>query len=93
MVADNADPVAIGYIARPARPGGNVTGRTGLTAETTQKRLQLLQEAVPHLSRAGVLHNPDSSDREVLRSETLELAADLLPGNAVAGLDLLHCLE
>jgi putative ABC transport system substrate-binding protein len=77
MVADNADPVAVGYVASLAHPGGNVTGLTGLTAETTQKRLQLLQEAVLGLSRVGVLHNPDSADREVLRSET-EAAARVL---------------
>jgi putative tryptophan/tyrosine transport system substrate-binding protein len=77
MVADNADPVAVGYVASLARPGGNVTGLTGLAAATTQKRLELLRAAVPTLSRVGVLRNPESPDREILRSET-EAAARAL---------------
>ena len=77
MVADNADPVAVKYIASVARPGGNVTGLTGLAAMTTQKRLELLRAAVPTLARVAVLRNPESPDREILRSET-ETAAHTL---------------
>jgi putative ABC transport system substrate-binding protein len=77
MVADNADPVAVGYIASLAHPGGNVTGLTGLSPAVTQKRLQLLKEAVPGLSRVGMLRNPSSQDRDVLWSET-EAAAGTL---------------
>jgi putative tryptophan/tyrosine transport system substrate-binding protein len=77
MVADNADPVAVGYVASLAKPGGNVTGLTGLAAATTQKRLELLRTAVPTLSRVAVLRNPESPDREILRSET-EAAARTL---------------
>lgn len=77
MVADNADPVAVGYIASLAHPGGNVTGLTGLSPAVTQKRLQLLSEAVPGLSRVGMLRNPASQDRDFLWSETESAARTL----------------
>lgn len=82
MVADNADPVAVGYIASLARPGGNVTGVAGLSPAVTQKRLQLLKETVPGLARVGMMRNPASQDRDTLWSET-EAAARTL------GLELL----
>ena len=56
------DPVEAGLIASLARPGGNITGFTGLTftptLELVGKRLALLKEAAPHASRVGVLSNP-----------------------------------
>jgi putative ABC transport system substrate-binding protein len=70
MVADNADPVVAGYVTSYARPGGNVTGLTGLSPDVTAKRMQLLKEAVPGMSRVAVLRNPASPDRETLWSET-----------------------
>jgi putative ABC transport system substrate-binding protein len=86
MVADNADPVSVGYVASLARPGGNVTGLTGLSPEVTAKRMELLREAVPGMTRVAVLRNPDSPDRETLRSET-ETAARTL-GLQLQALDL-----
>jgi putative ABC transport system substrate-binding protein len=52
------DAVAVGLVASPARPGGNVTGSTFLAEETVGKQLQLLKEAVPTLSRVATLTNP-----------------------------------
>ncbi len=52
------DPVASGLIVSLARPGGNLTGVTGLGEELSGKRLQLLKEAVPSVSRVAVLANP-----------------------------------
>jgi ABC-type uncharacterized transport system substrate-binding protein len=49
------DPVAAGLIASLARPGGNMTGLTLMTPELTGKRLELLKEAVPGLSRVALL--------------------------------------
>jgi putative tryptophan/tyrosine transport system substrate-binding protein len=49
------DPVATGLVDSLARPGGNITGVARLTRELSGKRLELLQEAVPGMSRAGVL--------------------------------------
>ena len=49
------DPVATGLVASLARPGGNVTGTTAMATGTAAKRLSLLKEAVPSLSRVLVL--------------------------------------
>ena len=58
MVGSN-DPVGIGFVASLARPGGNVTGLSSMSPEVSAKRLELLKEAVPGLSRVGILWNPD----------------------------------
>jgi len=54
------DPVAAGYIDSLARPGGNITGVTRLTRELSGKRLELLTEVVPKISRVGALWDPNS---------------------------------
>jgi putative ABC transport system substrate-binding protein len=54
------DPVRRGLAASLARPGGNVTGMTFLSSELAGKRLELLKQAVPTVSRAAVLWNPDN---------------------------------
>jgi putative ABC transport system substrate-binding protein len=53
------DPVQQGLVAGLARPGGNTTGFTQMSAELDPKRLQLLQEIAPPLSRAAFLVNPN----------------------------------
>ena len=53
-----ADPVGIGLVANLARPGGNITGITNINADLAGKRLELLKEILPSLSRVGVLINP-----------------------------------
>lgn len=55
------DPVGTGLVASLARPGGNVTGLTTLAPELYGKRLELLKEALPGISRAGVLVNPTNA--------------------------------
>jgi putative tryptophan/tyrosine transport system substrate-binding protein len=49
------DPVSAGMVASLARPGGNVTGLSGLNPELSTKRLEILKDAVPKLYRVGVL--------------------------------------
>jgi ABC-type uncharacterized transport system substrate-binding protein len=55
VMAAVGDPIAAGFIASLARPGGNVTGASLLATELTAKRLQLLKEALPALTRVTVL--------------------------------------
>ena len=58
VTAIAGDAVATGLVASLARPGGNVTGLSTLAPELDGKRLDLLKEAVPKLSRVAVLRNP-----------------------------------
>jgi putative tryptophan/tyrosine transport system substrate-binding protein len=53
-----ADPARSGFIASLARPGGNATG-TGLTIELISKRLEVLREIAPRLSRVGFVSMPE----------------------------------
>jgi putative ABC transport system substrate-binding protein len=55
VIAASGDPVASGLVATLARPGGNITGQTVMMGEVAVKRLELLKEAVPGLSRVAVL--------------------------------------
>jgi ABC-type uncharacterized transport system substrate-binding protein len=52
------DPVAVGLVDSLARPGGNITGFTTISAVLTGKRLELLKETIPKLSRVAVLWDP-----------------------------------
>ena len=54
------DPVATGLVDSLAHPGGNITGLTRLQRELSGKRLELLKEAVSHISRVAVLRDADS---------------------------------
>jgi putative tryptophan/tyrosine transport system substrate-binding protein len=55
VMVGTVDPVVAGFVESLARPGGNITGVARLTRELSGKRLELLKEAVPKLSRIGVL--------------------------------------
>jgi putative ABC transport system substrate-binding protein len=52
------DPIARGFVASFARPGGNITGLVSLASELELKRVELLKELVPGLKRVAVLWNP-----------------------------------
>jgi putative ABC transport system substrate-binding protein len=54
VMTNEGDPVGTGFVASLARPGGNITGLSTLTPETSGKRLELLKEIVPKLSRIAV---------------------------------------
>src|SRR5437016_9779583 len=55
VMASDTDPVANGFVASLARPGGNITGLATLSPELSGKRLELLKEILPKLSRVAVL--------------------------------------
>jgi len=71
------DPVGSGFVASLARPGGNITGLSTLSPELTGKRLELLKEIIPKLTRVAVLGNStDPGNADTLKE--LEVAAQAL---------------
>lgn len=68
------DPVAERLVASLARPGGNITGLSLMGLDLSGKRLELLKEAFPKISRVAVLHTP-SSRSSVARFEETQVAA------------------
>jgi putative tryptophan/tyrosine transport system substrate-binding protein len=75
-----ADPIADELVTSLARPGGNVTGTTFLGPELVAKRLQLLREVVPGLSRVAALWHPNAYSERTMTSalNELELAARIM---------------
>jgi putative ABC transport system substrate-binding protein len=59
----SSDPVGTGLIASLGRPGGRITGLTRMSAELSAKRLELLREVMPGVSRVAVLWNATSADK------------------------------
>jgi putative tryptophan/tyrosine transport system substrate-binding protein len=77
VMATIGDPVGSGLVASLARPGGNATGFTVLGPELEGKRLELLKQAVPELSRLAILWNP-SNPGSVSYFETVKNAGRAL---------------
>jgi ABC-type uncharacterized transport system substrate-binding protein len=77
VMVTTGDPVAAGLVASLARPGGNITGLTALGQELSGKRLEVLKEAVPKVSRVAVLSNPTNPDSG-LSLKGVEVAARAL---------------
>ena len=71
------DAVAAGLIPSLARPGGNITGVTCISRDIATKRIELLKQCLPRLSRLAVLYNPDDPGKAIEWRET-EAAAQLL---------------
>jgi putative ABC transport system substrate-binding protein len=74
VMRSTSDPIQAGFVASLARPGGNITGVTSISTDLYGKRLELLKEVIPRLSRVGVLRNPDRS-AEASNSKEMEIAA------------------
>ena len=77
VFAQDGDPVASGFVASLARPGGNITGLSTLAPELSGKRLELLKEIVPNLSRVTVIGN-STEPGNAQRLKEIELAAAAL---------------
>jgi putative ABC transport system substrate-binding protein len=94
VMTNSIDPVGAGLVASLARPGGNVTG-FGVDAgdEIFGKRLELLKETLPNLSRVGILSNPDFAPNRSrltsMREAAQALGLTLVPAEA-RGLDALE---
>jgi ABC-type uncharacterized transport system substrate-binding protein len=74
VMAQDSDPVGNGFVASLARPGGNITGLSALRPELSGKRLELLKEIVPRLSRAAVFGTSTQPGNAQMLKE-IELAA------------------
>jgi len=72
------DPVAAGLIASLARPEGNVTGVSTLAPDLESKRLEVLKDVIPKLSRVGVIRLPENSIAQQLQLKELRAAAAAL---------------
>jgi putative tryptophan/tyrosine transport system substrate-binding protein len=81
VFALSGDPVAAGFIASLARPGGNATGLSMLTPDTAGKRLELLREIVPGIRRLAVMVNLGFSD-------TLQEGSEAQAAARAVGLDV-----
>jgi putative ABC transport system substrate-binding protein len=81
VFTSSADPVQLGFVASLARPGRNATGVTFLLDELASKRLEILKQAAPRISRVGFLWNPDHIDNELTEAEraAASLGVELQP--------------
>ena len=78
IVMTNAtDPVGEGLVASLAGPGGNITGLSGLASEPNTKRLEILKDALPRLSRVGILGTPGGIQWKEIRRAALALKLKL----------------
>ena len=73
----SGDPIEAGVVASLARPGGNVTGMTFFAAVLAGKRVELLKEAIPKISRLAVLANPGHAGEQLELRETQAAAKAL----------------
>jgi ABC-type uncharacterized transport system substrate-binding protein len=86
VMVQGGDPVGSGFVASLARPGGNITGLATLRPELSGKRLELLKEVVPSLSRVALFASSASPDYAQVLKEA-ELAAGAL-GVKIQSLDI-----
>jgi putative tryptophan/tyrosine transport system substrate-binding protein len=87
------DPVRLGLVTSLSRPGGNLTGINVFIAEVTAKRLELLRELVPRLTRIAVLVNPADANTETqlkgvsVAARTMGLQIQILNADTSAEID------
>jgi putative ABC transport system substrate-binding protein len=77
IMASDADPVGNGFVASLAHPGGNITGLVSLLTSLSGKRLELLRDTMPGISRVGILWNPENTSSVAGFKETQEAAQTL----------------
>jgi putative ABC transport system substrate-binding protein len=79
------DPVGSGLVQSPSRPGGNVTGLSMMTSDLNSKRLQLLKDTAPEVTRIGVLWNPDHPFHSKVAEDLKAIAPSLSLELSLAG--------
>jgi putative ABC transport system substrate-binding protein len=77
MAASGADPVAAGFVASLAHPGGNITGLSLLSAALDGKRLEILKEVLPGIGRVAALQNPDFPEATIRWRDAQAVAKSL----------------
>jgi putative ABC transport system substrate-binding protein len=95
------DPVSVGIVSNLARPDGNITGFAAQNVDLDGKRLELLKDLLPHLSRVGMLANSANpvlaASLQKLRpaAETLRVAVDVFDIQASGGVEaaLMHLAQ
>jgi ABC transporter substrate binding protein len=88
VMAVAGDPVGSGFVTSLARPGANITGLSNTAEQLSGKRLELLKELVPRLTRVAILRNPANPTHANLLRETeaeaLRLGMALTPSTSPA---------
>jgi putative ABC transport system substrate-binding protein len=77
VMTQDADPVASGFVASLARPGGNITGLSNLSSDLAGKRLEFLKETVPKLSRVAAFSG-QAQQRSAALMKEIEISAKAL---------------
>jgi putative ABC transport system substrate-binding protein len=80
IVMTSTNPVALGFVASLAHPGGNITGLSLLGPEASGKRLELLRELIPGIAKVAVFWNPDDPAAQYSLKETQAAAEKLTIG-------------
>jgi ABC-type uncharacterized transport system substrate-binding protein len=75
VMAQDTDPVANGFVASLARPGGNITGLSNLAPEISGKQMELLKEIIPKLSRVALLETSSTNPANAQQLKEIERAA------------------
>ncbi|HXV82262.1 MAG TPA: ABC transporter substrate-binding protein, partial [Candidatus Binatia bacterium] len=78
VMTNSVDPVGAGLVASLARPGGNITGNSGLSPELITKMLEILKDAIPKLAQVGLLRSPRKTVVGGLQLKELRAAAAAL---------------
>jgi putative ABC transport system substrate-binding protein len=75
VFAVGQDPVGMGFAKSLARPGGNITGHSSMSADMSVKQVELLRSAIPKCSRVAVLLNPTNAEGAAVLRDAFEVAA------------------
>src|SRR5262249_40470501 len=97
VMASIGDPVAVGIVTKLARPGGNITGQTFFNPELRAKRIELLKEVMPRLTRVAVILNADNPatgpEFQAMETTAQSLNVKLLPFRLRTSSELVGAFE
>ena len=97
VMASIGDPVAVGIVTKLVRPGGNITGQSFFNPELRAKRIELLKEVMPRLSRVAVILNADNPatgpELQAMETTAQSLNVKLLPFRLRTSSELVSAFE